>query len=64
MPKFWVTYRVDARFVAEVEVDDIASALEAAQSEYIDADFGVLSDIIESKPIIIEDENGNYIWER
>lgn len=64
MPKFWVTYKIDARFVAAVEATDIQSALTAAQSEYESADFGEVLDIIDGVAIIIEDENGNFIWEK
>ena len=37
--------------------------MEKAESEYIDADFGVAGDI-DGEAIIVEDENGNYIWEK
>lgn len=63
MPKFWVTYKIDARFVAAVDATDIQSALVAAQSEYENADFGEVS-VIDGVAIIIEDEDGNYVWER
>lgn len=62
MAKYWVTYKVEARYIAEVEADDIEEAKKKAESEYIDADFGVAEDI-EGEPIIIEDEKGNYVWE-
>lgn len=61
--KYYVTYKVEARFIAEVEADDIEEAKKKAESEYVDADFGVAEDI-DGEPIIIEDENGNYVWER
>lgn len=62
MAKYWVTYKVEARYIAEVEANDIEEAKKKAESEYIDADFGVAEDI-EGEPIIIEDEKGNYVWE-
>lgn len=37
--------------------------MKKAESEYIDADFGVASDI-DGEAIVVEDENGNYVWER
>lgn len=63
MPRFWVTYKIDARFVAAVDATDIQSALAAARLEYEDADFGE-AEVIDGKAIIIEDEDGNYVWER
>lgn len=61
--KYYVTYKIDARYVAEVEADSLEEAMEKAEEEYIDADFGV-TEAIDGEQIIVEDENGNYIWER
>lgn len=61
--KFYVTYKIEARYVAEVEAENIEEAKVKAESEYIDANFGVAADI-EGEPIIVEDEKGNYVWER
>lgn len=61
--KYYVTYKIDARYIAEVEADSIKEALEKAESKYCDADFGVAQDI-DGESIIIEDENGNFVWER
>lgn len=61
--KYYVTYKVEARYIAEVEADNLKEAMEKAESEYIDADFGVAEDI-DGEAIIVEDENGNYIWEK
>ena len=61
--KYYVTYKVEARYVAEVEADNLEEAMEKAESEYIDADFGVAEDI-EGEKIIVEDENENYVWEK
>lgn len=61
--KYYVTYKIDARYIAEVEADSIEEALEKADSEYCDADFGVAQDI-DGESIIIEDENGNFVWEQ
>ena len=63
MAKYWVTYKVEARYIAEVEADNLEEAMEKAESEYIDADFGVAEDI-DGEKIIVEDENGNYVWEK
>lgn len=61
--KYYVTYKVEARYVAEVEADNLEEAMKKAESEYIDADFGVAEDI-DGEKIIVEDENGNYVWEK
>jgi phosphomannomutase len=61
--KYYVTYKVEARYIAEVEADSLEEAMVKAESEYIDADFGVAEDI-DGEKIIVEDENGNYVWEK
>lgn len=61
--KFYVTYKVEARFIAEVEAADVEEAKKKAESDYIDADFGAAEDI-NGEQIIVEDENGNYVWEK
>ena len=61
--KYYVTYKIDARYVAEVEADNLKEAMEKAESEYIDADFGV-AEAIDGEAIMVEDKNGNYVWER
>ena len=61
--KYYVTYRIDARYVVEVEANDIEEARKKASEEFCDADFGVAEDI-DGEDIIIEDEDGNYVWER
>lgn len=59
---YYVTFKIDARYVAEVEANDIDEARDKALDKYIDADFGEAHDI-DAEPIIVEDENGNYVWE-
>lgn len=61
--KYYVTFKVDARYIAEVDADDIEEAKEKAQYSFEEADFGVAEDI-EGESIIVEDENGNYVWEK
>lgn len=61
--KYYVTFAIDARYVAEVEAYSVDEALDMAQDEYCNADFGVV-EVISGEATIIEDENGNYIWER
>lgn len=62
-PTFYVTYKIEARYVAEVEADDVEDAKKQAQYAWEDADFGVAEDI-EGEPITVEDQDGNYVWEK
>ena len=61
--KYYVTYKIDARYVTEVEADNLEEAREKAVSEYLNADFGVAEDI-DGEQIVVEDERGNFIWEK
>ena len=61
--KYYVTYKVEARYIAEVEANNLEEARKKASEEFFDADFGVAEDI-DGEDIIIEDENGDFIWER
>jgi len=63
MGKFYVTYKIEASYIAEVEAENLEEAKSKAESEYIDADFGKAEDI-DGEAIIVEDENGNYVWEK
>ena len=60
--KYYVTYRIEARYVAEVEADSLEEAMDKAEAEYIDADFGEAEDI-SGHEVLVEDEKGNYLWE-
>ena len=62
--KYFVTFRIDARFVTEVEADSIEAAKEAAESNYMDANFGELEDIVDDECIIVEDADGNIVFEK
>lgn len=61
--KYYVTYRIDARYIAEVEADSFEEAKRKADEEWCDADFGAAQDI-DGEPIIVEDQDGNFVWER
>ena len=61
--KYYVIYKLEARYIAEVEANDFEEAMQKAESEYLDADFGAAEDI-DGEKIIVEDENGNFIWEK
>ena len=60
--KYYVTYYVDARYVAEVEADNLEEAKVKAEECYLDADFGV-AESIDGEIVIVEDEDGNYVYE-
>ena len=60
---YYVTFRVDSRFVAAVDAASVEEALKEAQGRFSDADFGEAEDI-DGEPIIAEDEAGNYVWEK
>ena len=61
---YYVTYKIDARYVTEVRsVKDIEKIIDAADANYIDCNIGDFSDI-DGEPIIIEDKDGNFIWEK
>lgn len=60
---FYVTFKLDARYIAEVRAKDAQEALQKAKSAYLDADFGAAEDI-NGEPIIVEDENGDFVWEK
>lgn len=61
--KYYVTYRIDARYIAEVEADSLEEAKRKADEEWCDADFGAAQDI-DGEPIIVEDQDGNFVLER
>ena len=61
--RYYVTYRIDARYITEVEADSLQEALEKADEEYLDANFGEARDI-DGEPVLVEDENEIYVWEK
>ena len=61
--KYYVTYKIDARYITEVEAENLEEAKKKAENNFMDADFGVAKDI-DGEAIIVEDENDNYVWER
>ena len=60
---YYVTYKIDARYITEVEAENIEEAKKNAESKFMDADFGEAEDI-DGEAIIIEDNNGDYVWEK
>lgn len=61
--KFYITYKIEARYIAKVEADNLEEAMKKAESEYLDADFGEAEDI-DGEQVIVEDEKGNFVWEK
>lgn len=61
--RYWVSFKIEGRYVAAVEANNVNEAIEKAKDEYIDANFGELQDI-DGEPIIIQDENDNFVWEK
>lgn len=67
MAKYYVTYRIEGRYTAEVEASSLEEAREKAESEYENADFDELEDVGEcggTEQISVEDEEGNIVWEK
>ena len=61
--KFYVTFKVDARFTAEVEADDLETARKIAEKQFSETDFGEAEDI-DGDIVTIEDEAGGYLYEK
>ena len=61
--RYCVTYKIDARFITVVEAENIEEAKKKAEGKFFNADFGV-AEIIDGEAIIVEDENGDYVWEK
>ena len=62
----YVTFKIDARFVARVPAakgKSVDQILAEADNIFEEADFGQLEYFNERKPIIVEDEDGNFLWE-
>ena len=60
---YYVTMKVEGRFVAEVFAKNgISEAKELAVEKYTEADFGPLENI-DGDCIMVEDADGNYLWE-
>lgn len=60
---FYVSYKIDARFIAEVKARTVEEALKEAELRFQDANFGEAEDI-QGNPVIVENEAGDYVWEK
>lgn len=61
--RYYVTHRVEARHVVGVDADNVDDAIKKANDAFSEADFGAATDI-DGEAIIVEDEDGNYVWEK
>ncbi|MBO5609116.1 MAG: hypothetical protein J5929_01910 [Eubacterium sp.] len=59
-----VTIKVDARYRVTVEAQNIEKAKRIAESKYMEADLGEIDDVVDSNIIIVQDKEGNYLYER
>ena len=60
---YWVTMKVDGRYVTQVVATSADEAKGLAESKFADADLGPL-EVVGSECIIIEDGKGNFVWEK
>lgn len=60
--KYWVTYKIEARYTAKVDADSIEEAIDKSRDEWYDADFGEAEDI-DGEPIIVETDR-ELVWEK
>ena len=62
MAKYCVKFKVEARYVVEVEANSLEEAKEKGECEFSDADFGEAKDI-DGEIITIENEFENFLYE-
>jgi len=60
---YYVTLRVEARYITKVEANDIDEAKQLAMDNWINADIGDLEDTT-GEVVVIENETGDYIYEK
>ena len=60
---YFVTFKIEGRFVTAVHAQNLEKAKRKAIYKYEDADFGELNDI-EGEVIMVEDNKGNYLYEK
>ena len=61
--KYFVRFKIDARYETEVDAESLEEAKTIATDNYVDANFGEAR-VIEGEIISIEDHNGNFLWEK
>lgn len=62
MKNFYVTFAIDGRYTVCVQADNLEQAKHEATLDFEAEDFGKM-EFVDSKLTIVEDENGNYIYE-
>lgn len=60
---YYVTLRVEARYITKVEANDIDEAKQLAVDNWIGADIGDLEDTT-GEVVVIENEARDYIYEK
>lgn len=60
---YWVTIKVDGRYVTQVVATSVDEAKGLAESRFADVNLGPL-EVVGSECIIIEDDKGNFVWEK
>ena len=60
---YWVTIKVDGRYVTQVVATSVDEAKGLAESRFTDVNLGPL-EVVGSECIIIEDDKGNFVWEK
>lgn len=61
--KMYVTMKIEGYFTTGVEADNPKEAIKKAIDNFYEADFGQLADI-EGDAVKVEDEVGNFLYER
>lgn len=61
--KYYISFAVEGRYIAGIEANSYYNAKKKAEQEFSNADFGELRDV-DGEAIIVEDEDGNYVWEK
>lgn len=60
---YYVTIRVDGRYVAKVEADSVKDAINLAEDEFMTANLNEM-EYVESETVMVEDEKGDYVYEK
>lgn len=60
---YWVTIKVDGRYVTQVMATSVDEAKGLAESRFADVNLDPL-EVVGSECIIIEDAEGNFVWEK
>ena len=59
---YYVTYAINGRLTMAVDTNGIEAAQDEADLYYMDADLNEM-ETIDARPVTIEDESGNIVWE-